>query len=150
MKDARFRQPIDSEYSQALGEAVFTFSILEWNAVWVCERIQPGALSELNPKTAGAISKRLIALSQSLDDSEGKARLLDGASRFADLVVDRNNLLHGRPGTDQADGMARLFRAGQPWTVQQISEVADKFSECSIILNDCFHGFLKELFEPAG
>lgn len=150
MKDARFRQPIDSEYSQALGEAVFTFSILEWNAVWICERIQPGALSELNPRTAGAISKRLKALSQSLDDSEGKALLLDGAPRFADLVVDRNNLLHGRPGTDQANGMARLFRAGQPWTVQQISEVADKFSECSIILNDCFHGFLKEPVEPAG
>jgi hypothetical protein len=70
MKDARFRQPIDSEYSQVLGEAVFTFSILEWNAVWICERIQPGALSELNSKTAGAIAKRLIALIQSLDDSE--------------------------------------------------------------------------------
>lgn len=96
------------------------------------------------------MSKRVIALSQSLGESEGKTRLLDGASRFADLVVDRNNLLHGRPGTDQADGMARLFRAGHPWTVQQIREVADELSESSIILNDCFHGFLKELIEPAG
>ena len=72
MKDARFRQSIDSEYSQTLGEAVFIFSLLEWNAIWICERIQPGALSGLNPKTAGAIAKRLIALVQSLDDSDEK------------------------------------------------------------------------------
>jgi hypothetical protein len=66
MKDARFRQSIDSEYSQALGEAVFIFSLLEWNAIWICKRIQPGALLDLNPKTAGAIAKRLIALVQHL------------------------------------------------------------------------------------
>lgn len=72
MKDASFRQSIDSEYSQALGEAVFIFSLLEWNAIWICDRIQPGGLSGLNPKTAGAIAKRLIALVQSLDDSDEK------------------------------------------------------------------------------
>lgn len=72
MKDARFRQSIDSEYSQTLGEAVFIFSLLERNAIWICKRNQPGALSDLNSKTAGAIAKRLIAFVQSLDNSGEK------------------------------------------------------------------------------
>lgn len=145
MKGARLRQPISSEYSQALGEAIFTFSILEWSAIWICERIQPGVLTELDPKTAGAISKRLISLAESLDGSEGKTCLLGGASRFADLVVIRNKLVHGRPGTDNDDGLSKLFGAGRPWTVDMIRDAADEFSECSIVLNDCFHGFLKGL-----
>jgi hypothetical protein len=43
MENALPRHPLDPEYSQALGEAVYTFSRLEWNAVWICERIKLGA-----------------------------------------------------------------------------------------------------------
>lgn len=39
MENARLRQPLDPEFTRALGEAVCTFSILKWNAVWICERI---------------------------------------------------------------------------------------------------------------
>lgn len=147
MESARLRQPLDPEYSQALGEAVYTFSILEWNAVWICERIKPGALAALNPKTVGTIAKRFITLAGSLSDSEDKTKLLNAALRFDELVEQRNGLVHGRPGMDAADGLSKLFRAGELWTVEKIRNAADEFSECAITLNECFHGFLSDLVQ---
>lgn len=148
MENARLRQPLDPEYSQALGEAVYTFSILEWNVVWICERIKPGALAALSPKTAGTIAKRFITLAESLSDSEDKTKLLHAALRFDELVEQRNGLVHGRPGMDVADGLSKLFRAGELWTVEKIRHTADEFSQCAITLNEYFHGFLNDLVQP--
>ena len=147
MENARLRQPSDPEYCRALGEAVYTFSILEWNAVWICERIKPGALETLNPKTAGTIAKRLITLAGSLRNTEDTTKLLNAALRFDELVEQRNGLVHGRPGLDRADGLSKLFRAGELWTVEKIRNAADEFSQCAITLNEYFHGFLSDLVQ---
>lgn len=143
MKNARLRQPLDAEYAQALGEAAFVFSILEWNAIWACERIKPGSINELNPKTAGAIAKRLLLLADELAEHPDRTEFMLCAQKFSELVEHRNGLMHGRPGTDSSDQKAKLFRNGEAWTAQKIQDIANEFSECSIQLNKHLHGFLK-------
>jgi len=47
MKGHRNRQPLKSDYTHALGQVAFCFSICEWNVVLSCERISPGALQKI-------------------------------------------------------------------------------------------------------
>jgi hypothetical protein len=59
MKGHRNRQPLKSDYTHALGQVAFCFSICEWNVVLSCERISPGALQKIVGEefTAGQIAK---------------------------------------------------------------------------------------------
>ena len=141
MKGDRFRLAAASEYTSALGLAVYAFASLEWNAVWCCERIAPGSINELSDRTAGRVADTLRHLVKSLPSSEGRGELERAALDFQALTRTRNNLLHAKPGTAQ-DGRQRLFRDGDQWTLEEIEAVADAFTECSIRLNACLHGFL--------
>lgn len=142
MKDDRLRVAVSPEYLSAIGIAMFCFAELEWNAVWCCERIKTGSLSELSKETAGGIAKTLIAITATLAASPDKERLSGLATRFSDLVETRNAILHAEPGTE-TDGAQRLFRNDIPWTPDTLNDAADAFTECSIELNGCLYGFLK-------
>jgi hypothetical protein len=48
---------------------------------------------------------------------------------------------------DAADGLSKLFRAGELWTVEKIRNAADEFSQRAITLNEYFHGFLSDLVQ---
>ena len=47
MPDERLGMPIHPDYTSAIGLAVYCFASLEWNAVWYCEQIEPGASTAL-------------------------------------------------------------------------------------------------------
>ncbi|HFH3677268.1 hypothetical protein [Pseudomonas aeruginosa] len=96
-----------------------------------------------NPKTAGAIAKRLLLLADGLAEHPDRTEFMLCAQKFSELVEHRNGLMHGRPGTDSSDQKAKLFRNGEAWTAQKIQDIANEFSECSIQLNKHLHGFLK-------
>jgi hypothetical protein len=51
-------------------------------------------------------------------------------------------LLHGEPGTEK-DGGQRLFRNGVAWTEDEIGDVADDFTECSLTLNALLYAALR-------
>jgi len=59
MKDDRLRVQMDSLYAEAIGRAVFVFSRLEWDAIWICEKVTPGYSNQLGVKTAGKIANDL-------------------------------------------------------------------------------------------
>ncbi|TXI09602.1 MAG: hypothetical protein E6Q76_05290 [Rhizobium sp.] len=142
MSGERLRQPIKSDYTEALGSAAFCFAICEWNAVYCAERISPGALDKIVQEelTAGKIAKKLVNLVRNMPASKNKAELMAAAKAFADIVPLRNNILHGKPCTGP-NGEARLSGS----TVIEnadLKNAADTFSVCSIELNRLLHGFL--------
>ncbi|WP_201701088.1 hypothetical protein [Paraburkholderia hiiakae] len=137
MKDDRLRVPVDPTYVAALGLAAYAFAILEWNAVWCCERLEPGCIDRIAERTAGNIAKYFIRLAE----ANGSAEIISAARRFDALVHRRNGLLHGKPGTDE-DGGQRLFRNGVAWTEDDIGTVVDDFTECSLTLNSFLYGAL--------
>jgi hypothetical protein len=141
MKDDRLRVPVEDVYVHAIGLATYAFATLEWNAVWCCERIAPGAINTLPAKTAGAIAERFVKLVEGMPSSTDQADLLVAAKDFEALVKDRNGLMHGKPGTD-TDGGQRLFRHGTAWSVEMINDAADRFTACSMRLNALFYGFV--------
>jgi hypothetical protein len=146
----RNRQPVTSDYSHALGHAVFCFAVCEWNAVWCCERIKPTSLEKIVGEeiTAGKIAKRFMDLVRNMPASEGRQELDAAASRFATLVRERNSIIHGKPCTGPS-GEARLSSA----TVLEIGDLeaaADSFSACIIELNRLLYGFLASHASQAG
>jgi hypothetical protein len=143
MKGHRNRQPVKPDYTHALGQAAFSFSILEWNVVWSCERIKPGALRKIvgDEFTAGRIAKRFIDLVHSMPKSAAREDLGTVAQEFAKLVQVRNKILHGKPCTGP-NGDARLS-SGRILETVDLEDAADAFSECSCKVNELLHGFLE-------
>jgi hypothetical protein len=142
VKDDRLRIPVEAKYVSAIGLATFAFVILEWNAVWCCERMTPGIISSLADRTAGGVAKKLIELA-TLRSATVTDDLLPAANEFQSMVLLRNNLLHAKPGAD-GSGTSRLFRNGQLWTIDTINDAADAFTACSIRLNALLHGPLQQ------
>jgi hypothetical protein len=55
MKNDRLRIVVDDPYVMALGRATYVFAILEWNAVWCAERLDPGFIPGLTERQQGAL-----------------------------------------------------------------------------------------------
>lgn len=144
MAEERLLIPIDEPYLHALGLAMIAFARLEWNASYCCERLQPGYIATIQPerKTAGKIARDLIGLVAAVADPAATAALTAPASEFKDLADDRNDLVHGNPGT-AANGDQRLFREGQAWTIAAVNDLADRFTRTSTKLNAVLYNELK-------
>lgn len=135
MKDDRLRVQLDSSYAEAIGRAVFVFARLEWDAIWICEKLDPDYINNLRTKTAGRIANDLIGFTSPLQNA---AEFSGPCAEFKRLVGIRNRLLHGKPGT-AVNGNQNLFDRGAPWTIAMINDAADEFSTCQIALNPLMH-----------
>ena len=136
----RLRIPVGKDYPAALGLAVVAWALAEWNAVWCCERIDPGCISTLSHRTSARIAGALVRLSNTLPPSDGKTELVSAAARFKTLVQTRNELVHGKPANINGENM--LNHNGRAWTFDELANAADEFTACSGRLNACLHGFL--------
>lgn len=141
MKDDRLRVPIDDPYLHAVGLAVICFARLEWNAVWCCERLDPGYLTTIAKKTAGDIANDLIARVAKHADPAVVASLAPLTAKFKHLTGVRNSLMHANPAT-APNGDQRLFRHGTEWTIAMVDDAADAFTENSLGLNHHLHHVL--------
>ncbi len=117
-------------------------------AVYVIQKIGEGHNPTTNPqyvpkvgkKTAGGIAKDLVKAANGISDATLRSQVAPPAARFEVLVERRNGLIHSNPatvGTEQ-----RLVRKGFPWTIPELENVADDFTECSGQLNDLDHNTL--------
>lgn len=142
MKDDHKRVPLATDYAQALGVATYCFASCEWNVVWCCERISPGALGHIVDEelTAGRIGKKFKDLVRNMPASPERETLGELASEFLRLVEVRNAILHGKPCTAPS-GEQRLS-GGRIWEPQDLLDAADAFTACSIKLNQHLHGFV--------
>jgi hypothetical protein len=142
MKDDRLRQPIKADYAYALGTAVFCFAMCEWNAVYCAERISPGALGKIvnDEMTAGKIAKKLLDLVRNMPKSKERENLMVVAQSFADLVLLRNEILHGKPCTGPNEDAC--LSSQSVIEIHDLEQAADQFSACSIEFNRFLHGYL--------
>jgi len=143
--DDRLRIPQDEAYFRCLGLATFAFARLEWNAVWCCERLQPGYILtiEAKKKTAGAIGKDLQSLFSRVVDPTLRTKIVPFAEEFRKVVEERNGLLHGKPGTAPS-GDQRLFRNGIEWSIGAIDGFSDRCVVASLPLNALLYGEFKD------
>jgi hypothetical protein len=142
MLNDRLRQPFKPEYVQELGTAIACFAVCEWNAVYCSERIYPGAINKFikDELTAGQIAQKLSDLIRNMPKSKEREELKLVAKTFAELVLLRNSIVHGKPCTGP-HGEARIS-GPNVFEANDLQHAADQFSTCSIDLNRFLHGFL--------
>tara|TARA_B100000965_G_scaffold353436_1_gene329274 strand:+ start:156 stop:620 length:465 start_codon:yes stop_codon:yes gene_type:complete len=148
MPNDRLRIPQDPDYFHAVGLATIAFARLEWGAVWCCEKLQPGYIQtiERRKKTAGRIAEDTKRLFSRVADPDLRARIAPLAEEFSAVVLERNKLFHGNPGT-APNGDQRLFRQGFEWTVAAVDAFSDRCLLAELPLNALLHG---ELGVPGG
>lgn len=102
------RFPHDGGYTARLGAAVYAFAYVEWLLIEVTRLLEPShPIESLTGGTSGARAEKLKA---ALEAASLPAAVDQGiGQRFADLVVQRNDILHSHPATDP-DGRQRLYR----------------------------------------
>ncbi|WP_414446783.1 hypothetical protein AB4851_08325 [Burkholderia sp. 22PA0099] len=145
MSDDRKRVPQNAEYFQAVGLATIAFARLEWDAVWCCERLDPGYINRIEPdrKTAGRIAGDLENYFARIVDDALKEKSVPLALEFGAVTRERNGLMHGKPGTAE-NGDQRLFRNGDEWTIEKVNEFADRCVRAGEPLNALLYAELKE------
>lgn len=146
----RTRQAADPEYLHAIGQAVYSFSILEWGVIWAAEQIEPGFMStDHHIMTAGRISKQFKAI---LDRARPQMPedVWQGLKQISDqlwgAVEMRSELLHAHPFT-AADGsqlLGRRTRSGTSlqWDIEKVDAATRYFDDLGIELNDLFYAHL--------
>jgi hypothetical protein len=142
MKDARLCQAVKQDYLLALGHATYCFALCEWQVVWCSDKLSPGSVTKFvgEKLEAGKIAKRFLDLTRNMPPSRERETLRSLATRFAELVKLRNQIVHGKPCTGPS-GDSRLS-AGDIIEIPDLEKAADDFSQCSIELNEQFYGFL--------
>ena len=142
MKDIRKRQAVKPDYIEALGMAAWSFASCEWQVAWCCERIRPGSLRKIvdEEMTAGKIAKHFIDLARNMPPSKEREELSTAATTFAQLVQERNAILHGKPCTGP-NGESRLSST-KVLEIPDLEDSADSFAACSSDLNRLSYGFL--------
>jgi hypothetical protein len=140
MKGDRHRVSVDPEYCKAIGLAAYCFSMLEWNAVWCCEKIRPGSIPSLSRDTAGKVASTLVRLADTLPTSAAhREECRSAAAEFQRIIQTRNDFLHAPPGT-APNGDQVFYRKGRIITIADLEDAADEFTACSIRLNSLLHG----------
>ena len=140
MPNERQKLLVDAEYAAALGIALFAFATLELAATWCCEQMQPGGLDALEERTADRVADTLTHLARGLPSARGRDELVSASQRFQSLVQVRNSLFHARPMRVGATNV--LARSGDPWTLSEITNAADQFTQCGEALNASLGSYL--------
>jgi hypothetical protein len=135
----------DPAYLQAVGQAFYNFTYLEWGIVWTIVKLSANGFGSV-PKgqTATYFAK---ALTNAIENTQPplpnslRKRLtkLDEAYRLA--IKSRNKLLHAHPYT-ASDGTPRLG-GGVDWPIEAVHAAAKLFEDTAIECNNIFHGDLK-------
>ncbi|MBO1903993.1 hypothetical protein KHP60_04500 [Microvirga sp. 3-52] len=148
----RYQSPVpsDPEYIQALGQAVYSYCYLEWQVIWLVERLT-GTFFEVDVHrmTGGKIGR---AFKEAVDAAEGNVpdevlqRLKRGSNLFWNAVELRQDLLHAHPFTaDGGEQMLSRKKEGRfdPWTIEKIDSATRCFDELDHELNDLFQNALR-------
>lgn len=126
--------PADSEFVHSLGRAVFNFAHLEWQVNWLGEQIQPGFLAQCKDLTAGQMAGEFKTVAAKIPTTEDDQNAITAlAASFADIVQDRNRLVHGSPAMLMPDEKTAILYVGKngfaEWTSERVAEFSEQVAK---------------------
>jgi hypothetical protein len=144
------RQAADPEYLHAIGQAVYSFSCLEWGVIWAAEQIAPGFIhTDHHTMTAGKISsefKGILKRARAEMPDEAWLALKSVSDRLWDAIDLRKALLHAHPftaeGGEQMLGRRTEAGASLDWRIEKVDAATKYFDELGVELNGLFYQYL--------
>ncbi len=142
--------PIAGDYVRLLGYAVFMYAMLEWQVVYVGEKLKPGFVNENVGKEGGGIANAFdaaLSAASSALSTEVAQRLEEMARKFRNLKDRRNTLIHARPitmpGTERTPGLSYEGRSGSAlWTRRELIDAIREFEAAAREANDIYYKVL--------
>jgi hypothetical protein len=139
------RIPADPDYLQAVGQALYNFTYLEWVVVWTIVKLSAdGFQSVPKGKPAGHIARALIKAINATAPPLPKdlsVSLRRFHKEYLCAIKMRNKLIHAHPYTTDK-GLQQLSGGGHKWPTDAVDATAIMFEETAIAGNDIFHGDL--------
>jgi hypothetical protein len=139
------RLQADPTYLQALGQAFYNFTYLEWVVVWTIVKLSSDGFGSVpHGQTAREIAR---ALSRAIADTDPPLppnlhrELVKFDERYRDAIRSRNKLLHAHPYTAPG-GEQQLGGGGLQWPLEKVREAARLFEDAAIFGSHIFHGEL--------
>jgi hypothetical protein len=125
-------------YLQAIGQFIWNFLLLEWQAVYIIVTLNNNDWTTARLEgTSGEIAK---ALNQSIEEktthlpSEYVDRLRSFARHYGADILERNGLAHAHPYTADSYGTQQLGGEDKnmilrEWSLERLHETAERFAE---------------------
>jgi hypothetical protein len=138
------RVPVDDSYAALVGKAVYVFAYYEWVLIYIVEYLRAGFVARYSrgdPMTSGQVKQALQSVinDPTADFSKvTRQQLQDCCTRFDELVVKRNALIHAHPCTD-TDGSQILAYQTKPhsrlpdmkWPTADVSAMIAEFDKAA-------------------
>jgi hypothetical protein len=129
--DPKLRVPVDAEYAEKLGKAVYVFAYYESTVVQIIDRYEPGfrqGYYRAKTMTSGPLAVKFRSVIGAVTDFSKlpKDELQSICDDFDNLVYRRNALVHGHPATSE-DGEQILVYQGaiKPPTPENAKKITD-------------------------
>ena len=137
----------DLVYLQALGQALYNFTYLEWVVIWTIVKLSHDGFGSVpTGKTAREIARALTNAIQNRSPSLSKTvrrKLVEFANAYRDAFAARNKRLHAHPYTAPT-GAQQLRGGGHEWPLEHVHAAAKLFEDAAIFGNGIFHGELAQ------
>ena len=137
----------DSNYLQALGQAFYNFTYLEWIVIWTIVKLSHNGFESI-PKgqPASYIAKALtqaIKVTKPPLSANLRQNLIKFDESYRKAIKMRNKLLHAHPYTAPG-GAQQLGGGGYVWPIEDVNVAAQFFEDTAIIGNQIFHNDLSK------
>ncbi|MDH2314000.1 hypothetical protein [Methylobacterium brachiatum] len=151
----RSRIPCDPEYALALGQAAYSYSYLEWQAICVARKLKTDFIAEdMYTWPAGKIARAIYEVvkeKRSLLPDPTYRKVKATVAELWDAAELRNDMLHAYPYTSSG-GAQRLGRRtngkNAEWTFERFDAATAFFEDLSVRLNDIFYKDLPDSDTP--
>ncbi|MFZ2157229.1 MAG: hypothetical protein WAV72_14065 [Bradyrhizobium sp.] len=131
----------DAEYLTALGQAVFSYALLEYRVIWILEKLSPGYLNTYRTsfrttasKLAGDLKAQSVSLAATKPHLAGQLASLH--SEFVKLGRQRNDLLHANPASSASGDQILIrqhFQKYVIWDIKTVREATTAFGALEAI-----------------
>ena len=137
----------EEAYIFALGQAAYSYCYLEWQVIWLIQKLDPTfEILSTNELTGGKIAglfRTAVKKAKANVRDVTYARLRDGYAELFRLVAVRSDLLHAHPFTAANGQRLGRYKDGNiEWTIEAVDDACMRFDKLAIELNDIFHTVL--------
>jgi hypothetical protein len=138
-KELHTHIPMDNNYTELLGKAVYAFAYYEWTIIYIIEHLEKGFVSNYCRSkkllTSGAILKKFESL---LMDNPNQS-FENCKNDFSLLIEERNALIHAHPCTSRNGEQILNYQSSTKkmihdlqWNIETIEEFIKKIDNAEI------------------
>jgi hypothetical protein len=118
----------DTEYLTALGQAVFSYALLEYRVIWILETLSAGYINNYRASfrsAAAKLARDLKDQSESIAETKPQlaGKLASLHSDFVKLGRRRNDLLHANPASSPSGDQILIRQHFESYVIWDIETV---------------------------